>query len=115
MLATVQSSALQGVDATLVEVEVDLGRGLPQLSIVGLPEAAVRESRERVRSAIRNSGYPFPAGRTTINLAPADLRKEGSAYDLPIALGLLAAAGNLDPDALQQYLLLGELALDGAV
>ena len=64
--------------------------GLPQLSIVGLPEAAVRESRERVRSAIRNSGYPFPAERTTINLAPADVRKEGSAYDLPIALGLLA-------------------------
>src|SRR2546429_461206 len=98
MLATVLSSALQGIDATLVEVEVDLRRGLPQLSIVGLPEAAVRESRERVRSAIRNSGYEFPAERITINLAPADLRKEGSAYDLPIALGLLAAAGTLPRD-----------------
>jgi magnesium chelatase family protein len=115
MLATVQSSALQGVDATLVEVEVDLGRGLPQLSIVGLPEAAVRESRERVRSAIRNSGYPFPAERTTINLAPADVRKEGSAYDLPIALGLLAASGTVPPERLAGQVIVGELSLDGRV
>jgi magnesium chelatase family protein len=115
MLATVLSSALQGVDATLVEVEVDLGRGLPQLTIVGLPEAAVRESRERVRSAIRNSGYEFPAERITINLAPADLRKEGSAYDLPIALGLLAAAGTLPCERLAGHLILGELSLDGRV
>ena len=115
MLATVLSSALQGIDATLVEVEVDLRRGLPQLSIVGLPEAAVRESRERVRSAIRNSGYQFPAERITINLAPADLRKEGSAYDLPIALGLLAAAGTLPRDRLAGHVILGELSLDGRV
>ncbi len=115
MLATVQSSALQGVDATLVEVEVDLGRGLPQLSIVGLPEAAVRESRERVRSAIRNSGYQFPAERTTINLAPADVKKEGSAYDLPIALGLLAASGTVPPDRLAGQVIVGELSLDGRV
>ncbi len=115
MLATVQSSALQGIDATLVEVEVDLGRGLPQLSIVGLPEAAVRESRERVRSAIRNSGYAFPAERTTINLAPADVKKEGSAYDLPIALGLLAASGTLPPELLAGQVIVGELSLDGRV
>jgi magnesium chelatase family protein len=115
MLATVLSSALQGIDATIVEVEVDLGRGLPQLQIVGLPEAAVRESRERVRSAIRNSGYEFPAGRTTINLAPADLKKEGSAYDLPIALGLLAASGKLPRERLVEHVVLGELSLDGRV
>jgi magnesium chelatase family protein len=115
MLATVQSSALQGIDARLVEVEVDLGRGLPQLSIVGLPEAAVRESRERVRSAIRNSGYAFPAERTTINLAPADLKKEGCAYDLPIALGLLAASGTLPPERLVGQVVVGELSLDGRV
>ncbi|MET0152185.1 MAG: YifB family Mg chelatase-like AAA ATPase [Candidatus Binatia bacterium] len=115
MLATVQSSALLGIEATLVEVEVDLGRGLPQLSIVGLPEAAVRESRERVRSAIRNSGYAFPAERTTINLAPADLKKEGSAYDLPIALGLLAASGTLPHERLAGQVIVGELSLDGRV
>jgi magnesium chelatase family protein len=115
MLATVLSSALLGVDATIVEVEVDCGRGLPQLHIVGLPEAAVRESRERVRSAIRNSGYDFPSERTTINLAPADLRKEGAAYDLPIALGLLAASGMLPRECLAGNLILGELSLDGRV
>ena len=115
MLATILSSALQGIDATLVEVEVDVSRGLPQLSIVGLPEASVRESRERVRSAIRNSGYVFPAERVTINLAPADLRKEGSAYDLPIALGLLAASGTLPPERLTGRMILGELSLDGRV
>jgi magnesium chelatase family protein len=115
MLATLLSSALQGVDATLVEVEVDVGRGLPQLQIVGLPQAAVRESRERVRSAIRNSAYEFPAERITINLAPADLRKEGSAYDLPIALGLLTACGLLSSERLQGWVILGELSLDGRV
>lgn len=115
MLATVLSSALRGIEATIVEVEVDLGRGLPQLQIVGLPEAAVRESRERVRSAIRNSGYGFPAERTTINLAPADLRKEGCAYDLPIALGLLAASGVLPSQRLAGHVILGELSLDGRV
>ncbi|MGH7899631.1 MAG: YifB family Mg chelatase-like AAA ATPase, partial [Candidatus Binatia bacterium] len=115
MLATVLSSALRGIEATLVEVEVDLGRGLPQLNIVGLPEPAVRESRERVRSAIRNSGYEFPSERTTINLAPADVRKEGSAYDLPIALGLLAASGKLPCERLKEHVILGELSLDGRV
>ena len=82
MLATVLSSALLGIDATIVEVEVDCGRGLPQLNIVGLPEAAVRESRERVRSAIRNAGFAFPSDRITVNLAPAALRKEGASFDL---------------------------------
>ena len=115
MLATILSSALQGVDAVLVEVEVDVGRGLPQLQIVGLPEAAVRESRERVRSAIRNSGYSFPVERITINLAPADLRKDGCAYDLPIALGLLAASGTIPAERLAGCVILGELSLDGRV
>ncbi len=115
MLATILSSALHGVEATLVEVEVDVGRGLPQLQIVGLPEAAVRESRERVRSAIRNSGYSFPTERITINLAPADLKKEGCAYDLPIALGLLAASGTLPRERLAEQVILGELSLDGRV
>ncbi|MBI2962779.1 MAG: YifB family Mg chelatase-like AAA ATPase [Deltaproteobacteria bacterium] len=115
MLATLLSSALRGVEAMFVEVEVDVGRGLPQLQIVGLPEAAVRESRERVRSAIRNSGYAFPAERITINLAPADLKKAGAAYDLPIALGLLAASGTLPRERLAGQVILGELSLDGRV
>lgn len=115
MLATVFSSALLGVDATIVEVEVDLANGMPQFQIVGLPETAVRESRERVRAAIRNSGYRFPTGRTTINLAPADLRKEGAGYDLPIAIGLLTADGKLSPDKLSQAVIVGELSLDGRV
>ncbi len=115
MLATVLSSALLGIEATIVEVEVDLATGMPQFQIVGLPEAAVRESRERVRAAIRNSGHKFPTGRTTINLAPADLKKEGCAYDLPIALGLLCADGKLPPGRLSDMVILGELSLDGRV
>jgi len=91
MLATARSAALIGVDAVLVTVEVDVSPGLPAFNIVGLPDQAVSEARERVRAAIRNSGLPFPAARITVNLAPADLRKEGPMYDLPIALGLLAA------------------------
>jgi len=115
MLATTLSSALTGIDATLVEVEVDLGSGLPQLSIVGLPEAAVRESKERVRAAIRNSGYEVTPQKTTINLAPADLRKDGCAYDLPIALGLLAADEKLPRERLLGLVIVGELSLDGRV
>ncbi len=115
MLARVLSGALKGVDGFLVEVEVDLGRGLPAFATVGLPEAAVRESRERVRSAIKNSGYPFPARRITVNLAPADIRKEGAGFDLPIAVGILAGTGLLPRDALQNYLVVGELSLDGRV
>ena len=115
MLATAVSGALIGIDGLLVEVEVDVALGLPQFTTVGLPEGAVRESKDRVRSAIKNSGYEFPARRITVNLAPADVKKEGAAYDLPIALGILAAEGWLTKEQLQSYAILGELSLDGRV
>ena len=116
MLASVLSAALQGVDAFSVEVEVDIGAGVPNLKTVGLAEGAVREAQERVKSGISNSGYEFPNRKITINLAPADIRKEGSAFDLPIALGILAAGGELkNRERLGNYLVLGELALDGRV
>ncbi|SEA78378.1 magnesium chelatase family protein [Desulfuromusa kysingii] len=115
MLAKVISGALIGIDAYPVEVEVDIAQGLPQFSTVGLPEGAVRESKDRVKSAIKNSGYDFPARRITINLAPADIRKEGTAFDLPIAIGLLCATGLVNADNLKKYILLGELSLDGKI
>ena len=115
MLATVLSSAVHGIDALLVEVEVDIASGLPQMAVVGLPEGAVKESKDRVRSALKNSGYEFPQRKITINLAPADIKKEGSAYDLPIGLGLLAASGKLPAQKLREYSILGELSLDGRV
>jgi magnesium chelatase family protein len=115
MLARVFSACLAGVDAALVRVEVDVSQGLPTFATVGLPDPAVRESRERVRTAIRNSGFAFPLERVTVNLAPADLRKEGVSFDLPIALGLLAATGAVKPDRLARLLVVGELALDGAI
>lgn len=115
MLATVLSSAVHGIDALLVEVEVDIASGLPQMAVVGLPEGAVKESKDRVRSALKNSGYEFPQRKITINLAPADIKKEGSAYDLPIGLGILAASGKLPPQKLREYSILGELSLDGRV
>ncbi|MGP8051440.1 MAG: YifB family Mg chelatase-like AAA ATPase [Desulfobaccales bacterium] len=113
MLARVKSGALQGVDAYLVEVEVDLAPGLPAFITVGLPEAAVKESKDRVRAAVKNSGYKYPGNRITINLAPADVRKDGTGFDLPAAVGILAAQGLLDPESLERYLLFGELSLDG--
>jgi len=115
MLAKVLSGAILGVEGYLVEVEVDLAKGLPQWSLVGLPEGAVRESKDRVRAALKNTGFGFPAERITINLAPADVRKEGSAFDLPIAVGLLAAQGRIDPQRLSAYVLAGELSLDGLI
>ena len=115
MLARVHSAAVVGVDAVPVEVEVDVGVGLPMCAIVGLPDAAVREARERVRSAIRNAGYEMPARRVTVNLAPADLRKVGPAFDLPIALGLLAATQQIPSQALAGCVVVGELSLDGSV
>jgi magnesium chelatase family protein len=115
VLAKVLSSAVLGVDAYLVEVEVDIASGLPSFATVGLPEISVRESRERVKSAIVNSGYRFPDDRITVNLAPADIKKEGTGFDLPIALGILAADGILPPQALARHLVLGELSLDGRV
>ncbi|GHF92820.1 ATP-dependent protease [Deinococcus piscis] len=115
MLARVRSAALVGVDAVPVEVEVDVSPGLPSFMVVGLPDQAVSEARERVRAAIRNSGLPFPAARITVNLAPADLRKEGPLYDLPIALGVLAAQEQLPLEALRGVICAGELALDGSL
>ncbi|AIZ45917.1 ATP-dependent protease [Deinococcus radiopugnans] len=115
MLARARSVALIGVDAVAVEVEVDVSPGLPAFTVVGLPDQAVSEARERVRAAVRNAGLPFPAARITVNLAPADLRKEGPLYDLPIALGVLAAQDLLPARALDGLLAAGELALDGSL
>ena len=123
MVSRIRSALLQGVEALPCEIEVDLDdRGLEKLTIVGLPDAAVKESLERVRSALANAGYPFPQGRVLINLAPADVRKEGPVYDLPIAVGLLTASGVLPPKAeaaggldVRRVLMAGELALDGRV
>lgn len=115
MLAKIISCAILGLDGHIVEVEVDSSRGLAAYTLVGLPDAAVKESAERVRSAIRNSGLRFPTNRVTVNLAPADVRKMGPAYDLPIALGLLMASEQLDMNALDGALVVGELALDGSV
>src|SRR5438128_2827317 len=116
MLAKIQSCTVIGLAGALAEVEVDLSNGLAAFTIVGLPDAAVNESRERVRSAIKNSGCLFPYKRITVNLAPADLRKEGPAYDLPIAIGILMASGQINLDEqVSEYLYLGELSLDGSV
>jgi magnesium chelatase family protein len=112
-LATLYTRALNGIDAAEVIVEVHLSNGLPAFSIVGLPEAAVRESRDRVRAAIINSNFDFPARKITVNLAPADLPKDGGRYDLPIALGILAASGQIDKTSLKEYEFHGELALSG--
>ncbi len=115
MLAKVLSSALIGIDAILVDVEVDLAPGLPAFATVGLPDGAVKESKDRVRAALKNSGYDFPARRITANLAPADIRKEGAAYDLPISIGILAATGVIKDSRLKDFILVGELSLDGTL
>lgn len=115
MLAKVLSSAVIGIDAYLVEVEVDIASGLPSFTTVGLPETAVKESRERVKSAITNSGYSFPDDRITVNLAPANIKKEGTGFDLPIALGILSATDIIKQKMLERYLVLGELSLDGRI
>jgi magnesium chelatase family protein len=115
MLARLESAAVFGVDAYPVHVEVDVGLGLPFFRMVGLPDASVRESRDRVRAAIRNSGFQFPSHRMTINLAPADVRKAGSAFDLPIALGILAAGGTFGSQDLSDIVIVGELSLDGTI
>src|SRR5215216_2541566 len=115
MLATLRSAAVFGVDAYPVHVEVDVSFGLPHFTMVGLPDATVRESRDRVRSAIRNCGFDFPHHRITVNLAPADVRKAGSSFDLPIALGLLAVSGRLKRPTIDDTVVLGELSLDGAI
>src|ERR1700756_3661421 len=115
MLARVLSAALSGIEAFPVEVEVNSGWGDSLVVIVGLPDAAVRESRDRVSTALGNSGFKFPLGRTTINLAPADVKKEGPSFDLPIAIGMLAANEQIETDQLENFVMVGELALTGAV
>ncbi len=115
MLAKVCSAAVNGVEAYPVEVEVNAGYGETRIIIVGLPDAAVRESQDRVSTAMNNSGFKFPMGRTTINLAPADVKKEGPSFDLPIAIGILAASEQIETDQLENFAMVGELALTGAV
>jgi len=115
MLAKVLSGAILGIDAYIVEVEVDIAQGLPVFATVGLPDGAVKESKERVKSAIKNSGYDFPPKRITVNLAPADVKKEGAGFDLPIAIGILTALEVVSQKFLDDFLLLGELSLDGRI
>ena len=115
MLAKVYSAAVYGVEAFEVEIEVNAGGGSPNIVIVGLPDTAVKESRDRVTTAIGNSGYFWPRGRTTINLAPADVKKEGPSFDLPIALGMIAAGDDLDLAHANDFCFVGELALTGAI
>jgi magnesium chelatase family protein len=115
VLARVRSAAVLGIDAYQVDVETDIAGGLPTFATVGLPHGAVKEGRERVNAAIQNAGLEFPLKRITVNLAPADVRKEGSAFDLPIALGILAATEQVDPVALEGWIVVGELGLDGDI
>ena len=115
MLAFIQSCGLSGIEGFEVTVEVNLAHGMPVFEIVGLPDASVKESRERVRAALKNSGFPFPAERMTVNLAPADMKKEGPSYDLPIALGMLTCMGIISPEAAGDVCVFGELSLDGTV
>ncbi len=115
MLSKVCSAALNGIDAYAIEVEVNCGYGETFIALVGLPDAAVKESKDRVSTALANSGYKFPMGKTTINLAPADVKKEGPSFDLPIAIGMLAASEQIETDQLDNFVIVGELALTGGV
>src|SRR3954452_3108676 len=113
MLARVASATVIGIEAAAIDVEVDVAVGLPGCNIVGLPDAGVREGRVRIRGALENSGFKLPPRRVTVNLAPADLRKDGASFDVPIAVGMLCAAGVVDAGALDGTLFVGELPLDG--
>jgi len=114
MLAKVQSAHLLGIEPYAIEIEVDIAqRGLPHFNIVGLPDTAVKESRDRIKAAFKNTGFPFPIKQITVNLAPADLKKEGSSFDLPIAIGILSAEGHIPKEALKDFLIVGELSLEG--
>ncbi len=116
MLSKVISASIIGIDAHIVDVEVDIvSKGMPHFSIVGLPDTAVKESKDRVRAALKNIGFNFPLKQITVNLAPADLKKEGSSFDLPLALGILASEGAISSDNLKQYMISGELSLDGSI
>ncbi|MBD0313762.1 MAG: magnesium chelatase, partial [Microcoleus sp. T3-bin5] len=115
MLARVWSASIVGIDAVKVGVEADVSGGLPKIVVVGLPDSAVQEAKERVRATLKNSGYAFPMRSIVINLTPADLRKEGPSFDLPIAIGILAASEQVSGELLGDYLFLGELSLDGSL
>ncbi|MDP8258793.1 MAG: YifB family Mg chelatase-like AAA ATPase [Candidatus Aadella gelida] len=115
MLAKVLSGCVVGINAHPIEVEIDVSSGLPSFSVVGLPDTSIKESRDRIRSAIKNSGFAFPHGKITVNLSPADLKKEGASFDMPIALGILSAAGAVDPESLFETIFCGELSLNGKI
>ena len=115
MFAQILGETTCGIDGVQILVEVDVSNGLPGFDLVGLPAMAVRESKERVKAALRNSDYPFPMTRITVNLAPADLRKEGSGLDLPIAVGLMTCGRILEPEKLESKVFIGELSLDGRI
>jgi magnesium chelatase family protein len=114
MLAKVKTAAVVGLEGHMVDVEVDISSGLPAMTVVGLPDAAVQEAKERVRAAIRNSGFNFPMKRIVVNLAPADLKKAGPSYDLPMAVGILLSSEQVDTDS-SRAIFLGELSLDGSL
>ncbi|MCM8767020.1 MAG: YifB family Mg chelatase-like AAA ATPase [Candidatus Omnitrophica bacterium] len=115
MISKISSFTIWGIDAYPVEIEVDISKGIPGISIVGLPDQAIKESKDRIKPAIKNSGYEFPSGKITINLAPADLRKEGPYFDLPIAIGILAASGKIKQLKINEFYFVGELALNGEI
>ena len=115
MLSRILSAAIIGIEAKLIEIEVDITRGLPNVVIVGLPDTAIRESRDRVKAAIKNSQFEYPSGKITINLAPCDIKKEGPSFDLPIAIGILTASGQIDFNNVKDFVFLGELALNGKI
>ena len=114
MLVKVYAAALQGIDATIVTIEVNSSRGI-KFFLVGLPDSAVKESHERIISALQVNGYRFPSRQIVVNMAPADIRKEGSAYDLPLAIGILASVGEVSEEKLSKFLIMGELSLDGSL
>lgn len=115
MVSKVYTCAIMGINGLIIEVETDISNGLPCFTIVGLPDAAIKESKERVRTSIKNSGYEYPIKKTIVNLAPADIKKEGPCYDLPIAIGILSATGQINCSCLNDYIIIGELSLDGRV
>ena len=115
MLARVWSAAIIGIDAIKIGVEVDVSGGLPGIAVVGLPDTAVQESKERVKASLKNAGFAFPIRKIVINLSPADIRKEGPIYDLPISIGILGASEQVEADLLGDFLFLGELSLDGSL
>ncbi|MFN4226696.1 MAG: YifB family Mg chelatase-like AAA ATPase [Candidatus Ratteibacteria bacterium] len=115
MISKISSFTIWGIEAYSVEIEVDISKGIPGISIVGLPDQAIKESKDRIKPAIKNSGYEFPSGKITVNLAPADLRKEGPYFDLPIAIGILAASGKIKQSKIDEFYFVGELALNGEI